>query len=167
MSNFQKSYKDCFCLWTVTVFIRFSIYFSASRASSLDRSLRCSHDKHFSDVLMDFLSGNKCTVGEWEYSFSTAQVHKQVVPLKSLEVYLSIDPKCGGGSGFFLVCEDFGRMFDNSFPACAFFFLFFFCKCRLAHTHLFHSLGQDQSTVAQQAETTVTKCSLASCASVH
>ena len=27
-----------------------------------------------------------------------------------------------GGGGFFLACEDFGRMFDNSFPACAFFF---------------------------------------------
>ena len=27
----------------------------------------------------------------------------------------------GGGGGFFLACEDFGRMFDNSFPACAFF----------------------------------------------
>ena len=26
---------------------------------------------------------------------------------------------CGGG--FFLACEDFGRMFDNSIPACAFF----------------------------------------------
>ena len=24
-------------------------------------------------------------------------------------------------SFFFLVCEDFGRMFDNSLPACAFF----------------------------------------------
>ena len=29
-----------------------------------------------------------------------------------------------GGGGFFLVCKDFGRMFDNSFPACAFFFFF-------------------------------------------
>ena len=28
--------------------------------------------------------------------------------------------------GFFLACEDFGRMFDNSSPACAFFFLFSF-----------------------------------------
>ena len=28
----------------------------------------------------------------------------------------------GGSGGFFLACEDFGRMFDNSFPACAFFF---------------------------------------------
>ena len=26
-----------------------------------------------------------------------------------------------GGRGFFLACEDFGRMFDNSFPACTFF----------------------------------------------
>ena len=26
------------------------------------------------------------------------------------------------GSGFFFACEDFGRMFDHSFPACAFFF---------------------------------------------
>ena len=31
----------------------------------------------------------------------------------------------GGGGGFFLACEDFARMFDNSFPACAFFFFFF------------------------------------------
>ena len=43
---------------------------------------------------------------------------------------LKVAPKCGGGdggiggSGFFLVCEDFGRMFDHSFPACAFFFFF-------------------------------------------
>ena len=25
-------------------------------------------------------------------------------------------------AGFFLACEDFGRMFDHSFPACTFFF---------------------------------------------
>ena len=33
-----------------------------------------------------------------------------------------------GSGGFFLVCEDFGRMLDNLFPACGFFscFLFFF-----------------------------------------
>ena len=30
----------------------------------------------------------------------------------------------GGGGGFFLACEDFGRMFDQSFPACAFSSLF-------------------------------------------
>ena len=39
---------------------------------------------------------------------------------------------CGGG-GFFLACEDLGKMFNNSFPAC-FFFLFFFLKWRLART---------------------------------
>ena len=31
-------------------------------------------------------------------------------------------PYIGGGVGFFLACEDFGRMFD--FPACTFFFFF-------------------------------------------
>ena len=65
--------------------------------------------------------------------------------------------------GFFLACEDLGRMFDNSYPACGcccFVCLFF--MWRLSHAHLFHSLGQDQSTVAQRAETTVTECSLSS-----
>ena len=28
----------------------------------------------------------------------------------------------GGDDGLFLVCEDFGRMLDNSYPTCAFFF---------------------------------------------
>ena len=32
----------------------------------------------------------------------------------------------GGGGGFFRAFEDFGRMFDYSFPACAFFSFFFF-----------------------------------------
>ena len=32
--------------------------------------------------------------------------------------------------------------------------LFFFFSWRLGHAHLFHSLGQDQYTVAQPAETT-------------
>ena len=27
----------------------------------------------------------------------------------------------GGGGGFFLACEDYGRMFDKSFPACGWF----------------------------------------------
>ena len=43
----------------------------------------------------------------------------------------------------------------------------FFFKWRLAQTYLFHSLGQDQSTVAQRAEMTVTKCSLMSCVWAH
>ena len=49
---------------------------------------------------------------------------------------------CGGC--FFFACEDFGRQFDHSFPACAV-FLFFF-RWRLFRTH---SLGQVQSTVAK------------------
>ena len=65
----------------------------------------------------------------------------------------------GGEGGFFLACEDLGRMLDHSFPAYALFFL----KWRLACPHLFNSLRQDQSTVVQRAETTVTECSLTSC----
>ena len=62
---------------------------------------------------------------------------------------------------FFLARADFGRMFDKSFPACAFLFLFF--KWRLGRVHLFHSLGQGQSTAAQRIETTAAECSLTSC----
>ena len=43
-----------------------------------------------------------------------------------------LDPQMYGG-GFLLACDDSGRMFDNSFPACAFFF--FFWKWRLARVH--------------------------------
>ena len=38
----------------------------------------------------------------------------------------------------------------------------FFLKWRLARAHKFHSLSQDQSTVAQRAEKTVTECSMKS-----
>ena len=69
------------------------------------------------------------------------------------------------GGGFFLLCEDFGRIFHNSFTACALFL--FFLKWRLACTNWFHSLGQDQSTVAQRAETTMTECSLTSYVWAH
>ena len=43
------------------------------------------------------------------------------------------DGRQGGVGGFFLACEDLGRMFDNSFPACTFFFptpFFFFFEIR-------------------------------------
>ena len=66
----------------------------------------------------------------------------------------------GGGGDFFLAFEDFGRMFSYSFHACTFFFVF---RWRLARAHLFHSLGQDQSSVAQRAETIVVECSRTSC----
>ena len=39
----------------------------------------------------------------------------------------------------------------------------FFFKWRLCGAHLFHSLGQDHSTVAQRAETIVAECSPTSC----
>ena len=42
-------------------------------------------------------------------------------------------------------------------------FFFFFFKWRLAWAYYFHSLGQDQSPVAQWAETTVAECSMTSC----
>ena len=50
--------------------------------------------------------------------------------------------------GFFLTSEDFGRMLDHSFPACVFFLFRFFIKWRWARACQFHSLCQDQSTVA-------------------
>ena len=53
-----------------------------------------------------------------------------------------------GGCGFFLACA---------------FFIYIF-KGRSSRAHKFHPLGQDQSTVAQRAETTVSECSLTSCA---
>ena len=56
----------------------------------------------------------------------------------------------------------FGEMFNHLFPTCASFLSFFFPKWRLAHVHYFHSLCQDQSTVAQRAETTVAECFLTS-----
>ena len=34
----------------------------------------------------------------------------------------------GGGGGFFLICGDLGRIFDHSFPVCAFLFSFLFFK---------------------------------------
>ena len=41
----------------------------------------------------------------------------------------------GGGDGsFFLACEDLGGRFDDSFPACAFFF-FFLSGDQLSHTN--------------------------------
>ena len=49
-----------------------------------------------------------------------------------------------------------GRV-DESDAACAFLFSFSFFKWRLARAHYFHSLDQDQSTVAKRAETTVAR----------
>ena len=61
-----------------------------------------------------------------------------------------------------LACKNFGRMFDHSFPACTFFFWVGVGGWSLACTHKVHSLCQDQSTMAQQADATEAKCSLTS-----
>ena len=53
--------------------------------------------------------------------------------------------------GFFLACEDFGEKVGP-----------FILRLRLVRAHSFHSMGQDQSTVAQRVETTVAECSLTS-----
>ena len=47
----------------------------------------------------------------------------------------------------------------HSIPACAF---FFFLKWRLVRAYEFHSLYQDQSTVARRAEMTAAEYSLTS-----
>ena len=56
--------------------------------------------------------------------------------------FIAVPAHCGGaggaggdGGGFFLVCEDLGKMFDHSLPACAFFFFFFGLKWRSAGAH--------------------------------
>ena len=49
-----------------------------------------------------------------------------------------------------------GGRFDDSFPACAFFFFF---NWRSTRAHQFHFLGQEQSTVAQRVVMTVAEYS--------
>ena len=66
-----------------------------------------------------------------------------------------------GGCSFFLACKDFGRIVQQFIPHLR--FNYFFLKWRLANAHYFHSLGQDQSKVAQRAQTTLTECSLTCC----
>ena len=46
---------------------------------------------------------------------------------------------CGGGGGFFLACKDFGKMFNNAFPACAIFF--FLVEISLCTLILLFTLG--------------------------
>ena len=69
----------------------------------------------------------------------------------------------GGGGGFSLASEDFWENVRPLISRLRFFSFLFFSKWRLARAHKFHSLCQDQSTVAQRAETTVAECSLTSC----
>ena len=70
--------------------------------------------------------------------------------------------RCLGLGGFFLAYKDLGRMFDDSFSACAFFFFFFF-EMEISSCTLIPLFGQDQSAVAPRAEMTVDVRSLTSC----
>ena len=69
--------------------------------------------------------------------------------------------------GFFLAYEDFGGRFDNLFPACTLKKGRNHNTWRSSRAHSFHFSGQDQSTVAQRAETTVAEHYLTSCVSVR
>ena len=77
---------------------------------------------------------------------------------------LNNDPACAncggsGGGNFSLACKDFGGRFNHSFSACVFnVVVVLVVKCRSACAQQSHSLGQNKSTVAQQAEMTVVKC---------
>ena len=50
--------------------------------------------------------------------------HSQQPSLEQTVITQAIYFPTGGGVFFFLACGDSGRMFDNSFPAWAFFFFF-------------------------------------------
>ena len=78
--------------------------------------------------------------------------------------------------GFFVASEDFWGKFDYCVSACAYVYVCrgVVCVCvrggrcervkwRSACRHQFYFLGQDQSTVAQRAETTVVEYFLAGC----
>ena len=75
-------------------------------------------------------------VPQWTESHSIRQEKVQNVWCTFLITFFH---SCSGG-GLFLTCEDLGRMFDNSVPACTLYN--FFLKRRLAHAHLFHSLAR-------------------------
>ena len=67
----------------------------------------------------------------------------------------------GGGGGFFLALEDFGRVFDYSFPACA--FSFFRSFLEISTRTLIPLLRPGSVHSGSEVETTVAECSLTSC----
>ena len=68
----------------------------------------------------------------------------------------------GGGAGFFLACGDFSENVGPFIPRLRFFFSSSEVESN-ARTLIPLFLGQDQSTVARRAETTVAECSRTSC----
>ena len=67
-------------------------------------------------------SDGLCSVREVDYLSLTGStswdLHHPPTPTPNPHQYLF---GVGGGGGIVLACEDFGRMFDHSFPVCAFF----------------------------------------------
>ena len=69
---------------------------------------------------------------------------------------LRCGPPCRLCVGLFPRAREFGENVRQFIPRLRFFSLFvWLVKLRLGRAHCFHSLGRDQSTVAQRAETTV------------
>ena len=64
---------------------------------------------------------------------------------------MDLELPCGGDGGFFLACEDFGGMFNDSFPTCI-----FFVKVEISSRtlHFLFFFGHDRSTVVQETEMT-------------
>ena len=81
--------------------------------------------------------------------------------LKTKTKCIPLTGHAADGGGFF---PRLPRLGENVLPFIARLrFFFFFRKWRLARLHYFHFFGQDQSTVAQRAETTVAERPLISC----
>ena len=86
-------------------------------------------------------------------------------PISTVLTSLSVCPDSWWWRLFFSLARTFGGRFDKSFSACAFLFVYLFSFLSgdpFTYTNSTFS-GQDQSTVAQRADTTVAECSLTSC----
>ena len=88
-------------------------------------------------VLYVFIRRTRCS-----FEFSSCDLLSSPLALAFILIFLNLVvmsavARCSNqfrvSDGVFLACEDLGRMFDNSFPACAFFF--FFLKWRLARAN--------------------------------
>ena len=125
-------------------------------AQNTTNTVCASHVVHHSPVASPCLCGSCCSchftsakvcitashVGHHSPAASPEVYASHVVhsSIASPEVYAShvahssvVSPEVCGDGGFFLTCEDFGRMFDHSFPVSTSFFFFF--TWRLARTY--------------------------------
>ena len=104
-------------------------------AAAISRPIACTRREAFSNAGYHFVHTAADLFSHFRVHSScnrlTRPARNYVHPYKTVTrglktLYMCICMCCtyGWGGGFFLVCEDFGRMFDNSFPACAFFLFF-------------------------------------------